>query len=119
LRARIGHEVRWVLVLPSEAAHEVAERLAEGVFGPLPGPRRAEAGQRVRRRDPRRSQSDLLQSGRLGGSQLGEAQPLGERACQLLQLLRRQPLALVAPAPELPPPDAGLHELRALWAASV
>ena len=69
LRARVGHEVRGVLVLPSQAAHEVPERLAQGVFGPLPGPRRAEARQRARRRDPRRPQPDLLQSGRLGGFQ--------------------------------------------------
>ena len=103
LAARERHKIRRMRVIPAEGTHQIAERPAVRVGGPVV---RIGAEGRLKRRwrhQPRRGQVQLLHFRRFLHAQTIDPQTLGEDRPELLDLVRRQPLALQAPAPELTP----------------
>ena len=103
LAARECHKIRRMRVIPAKRTDQIAKRPAVRVGGPLV-PVRAEGRlKRRRRHQPRRAQVQLLHSRRFLHAHAIDPEALGEDGPELLDLARRQPFALQAPAPELAP----------------
>ena len=104
LAAREGHEIGRVRVIPAEGPHQVTEGPAVRVGSPVVRVRAEDRPERRRRHQPRRGQVQLLHPGRLLHAHAVDPQARGENGPELLDLARREPLVLQAPAPELAPP---------------
>jgi hypothetical protein len=103
LAAGEGHEIGRVRIIAAEGPHQVAERPAVRVGRPVVGIGAENRLERRRRHQPRRGQVQLGHPGRFLHAHAIGPQPPGEHHPELLDLARRQPLVLQAPAPELAP----------------
>ena len=102
LVARVGHHVGRVVEAAAKGAHHVAVGAAVAVQGALVGIAAADAGQRRRRRQPRRAQLEVLEARRALHLGRPEAEMLARGTTGLNDLVVGRLLVLVAPAPELP-----------------
>ena len=119
LTAGERHEIRRMRVVPAQGPHQIAERPAVGVDGPVVRVRAEDRLEPRRRHQPRRTQVQLLYSRWRLHAHAIDPQAFGEDGPELPDLTLRQPFAFQAPAPELAPRGWLLQRRRGPVARSV
>jgi hypothetical protein len=106
----VHHQIRRILDLSPESAHDVPVGPAECVRDALVGIGAAEVRKGRGRLDPRRRQLDRLERYRLLDLGGAEAQPLADVRRGRLELVAGQGLVLEAPAPVLSPAGRRVYQ---------